>query len=160
TPPDNAAPTATPEPDTTPEPDMTPAPTPTPAPAAPGGPVRVAGNAVVLQVTGLVDQETRQAFGDKLGEVMNKIGHGYRVRSTGGGDRGTYTITPISDVKQCADKLTSARVTRMEGRVIYVEMPPLSQAERRPAGADAVGVALFDLKSPLLPRRKNALGRL
>jgi HEAT repeat protein len=136
-------------------------PEPAPAPAlAPARPEPVQAGVVKLEVSGLVDQETRQMFGDKLGVVMGKLGHSYRVFSRSKGDHSTYTIQPIGDVHKFADMLTFAKIIRIDDRVVFVEMPPLTAAERRPAGTDAIGQAIFDLKSQFLQRRKDALGRL
>ena len=117
-------------------------------------------DAVTLQVTGLVDKETEDAFNDKLKEMMQAQYGSYRMSGSGGAARKTIIVAPISDAKAFADKINWAKVTGVNGRTINVTMTPLPAGERRPAGTDWTAQVLFDLKSPNLQRRKDALRRI
>lgn len=131
-----------------------------PPPSAPPAPAP-ADDSVTLVVSGLTDQETSEVFGQKLGEALKGAGPRTGFRSIGGGGRATYTAWPVRDPQAFAERVRLfARVTRVNGRTLTVEMTPLRPGERRPPDSDAVAQMLFDLKSPALQRRKDALGRL
>lgn len=120
-----------------------------------------ADQTVTLIVSGLDDQETSEAFGQKLSEALRGDGQNSGFRSQGGGGRATYTAWPVRDPQAFADRVAAfAKVSGVNGRTITVEMTPLRPGERRPADSDAIAQILFDLKSPALQRRKDALGRL
>jgi hypothetical protein len=138
-----------------PPPNFAPPQPPNFAPPQPGN-----ADSITLQVTGLVDKETEDAFNDKLNEMLRAAYGNYHTFGTGGAARKTITVSPIPDVKVFADRITWAKVTRIDGRVIEVAMAPLAAGQRRPADSDWVGQVLFDLKSPTLQRRKDALRRL
>jgi HEAT repeat protein len=76
------------------------------------------------------------------------------------GDTITYTVAPVSDPKVFADRIDFGQVTRIDGRTIDVVARALRPGEVRPSDSDAIGAALYDLKSPLARNRKQALGKL
>jgi hypothetical protein len=116
---------------------------------------------VTLNVSGLVDKETSEVFGQKLGEALQGGGAQTGFRSRGGGGRSTYTAWTVRDPQALADKIRAfAQVTAVNGRTIDVEMSPVRAGESRPDDSDFIGQFLFDLKSPSLERRKDALRKV
>ncbi len=128
-----------------------------PPPAAPGN----SEEQVKLIVNGLVDQETRDVFYEKLDAHAQTFrnGNGGR-RSNGSGNVDICVVWPIKDAQAFADGISFAKVTKVNGRTITLKVPPLQGGARRPAASDFVAQVLFDLKSPALNRRKDALRRL
>ena len=120
----------------------------------------VPGNMIVLEVSGVPDKDAKDLFGQKLGEAVKTLARSYRIQTRDRGDSMTVTVTAVRDPNQLASMITWAKVTRIDGRTIFVEMPPLAASEPRPDASDFVGQVLFDLRSPILQRRKDALGRL
>ncbi|MFO0951297.1 MAG: HEAT repeat domain-containing protein [Isosphaeraceae bacterium] len=107
---------------------------------------------VTLRVSGL-DDETRDVFNEKLSAA--KLGS-FRGFGTGAG-RTTYTVWPVSDVDEFARKITWARVTRVVGRTVFVEMAPVTGGRGRPTNADPLSSAMFDLSSPAQNKRRQGL---
>ena len=126
---------------------------------APPGNAPAAGapeETVTIRVANMVDEETSALFNEKLGEVIR----GAQFRGTGGGGRWTYTVWPVADVQALADKLTFAKVTKVQGRTIQVEAVKSRPGESRPADSDVIAQVLFDLKSPAKDRRQTGLRTL
>ncbi|MFO0911205.1 MAG: HEAT repeat domain-containing protein [Isosphaeraceae bacterium] len=115
---------------------------------------------VTLVVTGLADRESETAFNDKLNALLQKLYGGYNNFATGGLARKTIKVSPVPDAQALADQIDFARVISVADRTITLQAKPLSAAERRPPDHDFVAQVLFDLKSPVLQKRKDALSRL
>lgn len=119
--------------------------------------------AVVLNVTGMADGPTRDAFNAKLDELVGTLGNQVRKRSSRRGDRATINIEPVDDVQSFADQITFANVVGVHGRTITVALiPGTGAAESVASGPDTdfVDQVLADLKSSNLQKRKQALGKL
>lgn len=133
-------------------------------PGEAAAPPRVAARpdeTITLMVSGLLDDETREAFAEKLDQMLRENYQGVNASGRGGGDRMTYKVGPIADDPQSfAAKIDWAEVARINGRTVTVEMAPLSADQRRPAAGDFIAGVLFDLESPALQKRKDALRRL
>ncbi len=80
-------------------------------------------NTITLSVTGLNDQASGKAFGDKLDELVKRVSGGYQISGSGGGGRSTYTISMVNsiDVKAFADQITWAKVSRISGQTITID---------------------------------------
>lgn len=104
----NTPPQATPSP---PPPNFPAPPPTTPPPATPSGP------SVTVNVSGPVDDKTRDALNAELSAIANAMkktaGSGIGWEQTNG--RLTFTVTPVDDPRAFADRITIGKVTRVEG---------------------------------------------
>lgn len=125
------------------------------APRQPSNP-----DTVVLVVTGLGDKATEEDFDDKLKGMLETSYGRCNMFGTGNFARKTYNVSPIPDAKALADRITWAKVTRVDDRTIEVVATPLPAADRRPPDSDFAAQVLFDLKSPTQNKRRDALRRI
>jgi hypothetical protein len=112
---------------------------------------------ITVHVAGAADEPTRDAIRDKLGALAD-AGRGSGVSSASQGDRMTVRITPVRDPKAFADKIDFGTVRSVDGRIITMIARKVEGAPA--ANADVVTKALFDLKSPSVHRRMEAVRRL
>lgn len=126
-------------------------------PPAPAAPADSNAGEVVLNVTGMADGPTRDAFNAKLDDLVQTLGNHVRKRSTRRGDRATITIRPVRDAQAFADQIHFAKVVGVDGQKIDVVLTP---GEVAATDTDFIDQALSDLKSPTPHRRKQALVKL
>ncbi|WP_435005199.1 HEAT repeat domain-containing protein [Tundrisphaera lichenicola] len=127
--------------------------TPPPAESAPG-------ETVTVIVSGITDEETGQHVGDQIGEILKESGKPWRSEGGGGLGQRTYRVSPVGDPEEFARKITFGKVQRVTGRSIEVVANAVRPSGPRPAADDFAGQVRFDLESPVLQKRKEALARL
>jgi DNA-directed RNA polymerase subunit RPC12/RpoP len=74
-------------------------------------------------VTGLDDQASGQAFGDRLGKLVGRVSGGFQISSSGSGGKSTYSISMVNpvEVNTFADQITWAKVTKISGQTITID---------------------------------------
>jgi hypothetical protein len=95
------------------------------APGVPAPPMQSPdiSTSISLLATGLNDQPSRQAFGDKLGELARKVSGGFLISSSASGGKSTYSVSMVNpvDVQTFADQITWAKVTKIAGQTITID---------------------------------------
>ena len=125
----------------------------------PGGIPAPPSDAVVIEVSGLADQETREVFQTKFEKLQKEFARGSNLIWSLVGDKLTYQIWPLDDVQAFANRIDFAKVVRVDAKSLALQANPLTDAERRPEagpGREMEGV-LFDLKSGVVNRQKDGL---
>jgi predicted Zn finger-like uncharacterized protein len=110
---------------------------------------------IQIKITGIANAATRQYILDRLPALTGSKSHSLRSSTSGGAT--LVTLAPVPDPQAFAKKIDFGKVTDIQGRMILVAAKKL---EVPGAGADLVTKALFDLKSPNLFTRKDALEKL
>jgi DNA-directed RNA polymerase subunit RPC12/RpoP len=96
---------------------------PGPGNPAPGAQAPILTTSITLVVTGLNDQASGQAFGNKLGELCGKVSGGFLISSSASGGKSSYSISMVNPVavQAFADQITWARVTSISGQTITID---------------------------------------
>jgi hypothetical protein len=99
------------------------------APPAPPAPPE--GTSVTIEAENL-DGPTIQAVNARLSDLLKSRGGAWSLRSRSDGPRCRFTVSPVDDVREFADRLTFASQVRVEGRTIRVDVDPsrLSAGEK------------------------------
>ncbi len=120
----------------------------------PAGPPNPPADSVILHISGIADESTREAVSDKL-EALASNAQNHIFTSSSRGDRMTVFMMPVADVQTLAQKLDLGEVISVNGRTITIAA---RKVEGPPPGADAVARALYHLKS-LNPNKRREAAR-
>ena len=118
-------------------------------------------DAVAVEISGVADQETREAFQAKFDAHRNLFAIGSSASWSFSGDLLTYKTWPIANVQDFADRIDFAKVINVAPKSIRLQANPLKDAEHRPKGPgqDLDGV-IFDLKSKIVDKQKDGIRAL
>lgn len=108
---------------------------------------------VTIHVAGADDEFTREDVSGRLSKLVD-AGGGSRMVSSSFGNRTTILLSPVRDPQAFANRIDFATVRGVNGRIVTIVARKVEGAP--PANADAVTKALFDLKSDLPHKRREA----
>lgn len=113
-------------------------------------------DSVILHISGVVDNNTRDAISEKLEAIGQTDGH-FSMNKKHRGDRMTVLVVNVEDAQAFSQKLDFGKVDSVKGHIITVTA---RKVEGPPPNADAVARALHQLKSTNAHKRREAIRQL
>jgi predicted Zn finger-like uncharacterized protein len=113
-------------------------------------------DSVVLRIAGVADENTQEAISEKLQALGMKAGQ-FAMHSRRKGDRMTVVIMNVPDVQAYSQKLDFGKVESVKDRFITMTA---HKVKGPPTNADALTKLLYQLNSPNVLKRHEALRKL